>query len=473
MLVEDSPTQALRGRFALEGAGFEVVVITTGPAVFDYVEHGHPDLILLDMNLPGATGQEVATRLKASPALATIPIVFLTSISDPNDIVRGLSTGAQDYLVKPVDGEVLVAHVRATLRDTRNERALGFLVRRLFTMVTLVAARLGGLLDPEALLGQVAQLIQESFGYLCVRIWLVEGGQLNRKAISGAVDDQILQAESVHSMNEECLVVECFVQDVPTHAEKVESGEDMSPEGGPQQGLSVQAVPLHMEGQAYGVLEIFSARRSPVGSNDQLIHQALADLVSVAAHDARLYRDMEIMAHLDFLTGILNRRAIIEMLETEWARSTRHHHALAVCVVDIDYFKQVNDAFGHDKGDEVLLEVARRLQDGLRREDRVGRLGGDEFLVVFPETSAEEARLVSERLRGLITDLRFGGDGDESFGVTLSMGVASSPEGEAADAGELLRAGDEFLYQAKRAGRDRVSFSGPEPVREDRGSRIE
>lgn len=464
LLVEDSPTQALVGRFALESAGFEVVVCATGTEVHHYVRNWSPDLILLDMNLPGMSGQEVAIELKSSPGLATIPIVFLTSVSDPHLIVRGLSIGAKDYLVKPVDDAVLVAHVQATLRDTQNERKLGSLVRRLLTMVTLVAGRLGGMLDPEVLFGQVTRLIQQSFGYACVRVWLAEGDQLKLKATSGAEDDEALQAERLHSLGESGHVASCFVQDVATlgsfpdaaaFAESLESGEAASDQSGAPVRFAVQAVPLHLEGQAYGVLEIFSGRSTRINSHDQLINQALADLVSVAAHDARMYRDMEVLANKDVLTGIPNRRAIMDFLEAEWRRCTRYKSPLGVCLIDIDHFKEVNDVFGHAAGDEVLRAVAGQLQAGLRSVDRVGRIGGDEFLIVFPETSSEGAVVVSERLLARCVSLGFRA-GEDDFSVTLSMGVASWPEYETGDAGSLLLAGDRALYQAKAAGRNQV-----------------
>jgi len=439
-----------------------VAICTSGIAALEYVKCGYPDLILLDMNMPGMSGQEVAAELKSSPGLATIPILFLTGVSDPNYIVRGLSIGAQGYLVMPVDDAVLVARVQATLRDTRNERELGSLVRRLLTIVTLVAGRLGGLLDPEALLGQVTRLIQQSFGYACVRIWLAEGDQLRLKATSGATADQTLLVASGHSLTESGHLVQCFVQDVPTFARDSELKEAASLPGDARRHVSSQAVPLHLEGQAYGVLEICSGKTTLIGLNDQLVNQALSDLVSVAAHDARMYRDMETLANRDVLTGIPNRRGIMDTFESEWSRCTRYQRPLGVCLIDIDHFKEVNDVFGHEKGDEVLRAVAGQLHDGLRREDRVGRLGGDEFLVVFPETSTQEVRLASERLRGLCAGLSFAADNDDSFSVTLSFGVTSWPEHDAGDVGSLLRAADKALYEAKAAGRNRVSFSGSE-----------
>jgi len=157
------------------------------------------------------------------------------------------------------------------------------------------------------------------------------------------------------------------------------------------------------------------------------------------------------LATTDALTGLANRRTILERLEEEVERHRRTDRPLACILLDIDHFKRINDRFGHPAGDEVLRQVARQLQTGVRVYDTAGRYGGEEFLAVLPEADPEAGRLVAERLRALVAGEVRCGDGEA---VTASFGLAQYRKDESADA--LLARADQALYRAKEAGRNRV-----------------
>lgn len=162
------------------------------------------------------------------------------------------------------------------------------------------------------------------------------------------------------------------------------------------------------------------------------------------------------MAHTDLLTGVANRRALHELLEREMARAERTGAPLALAMVDVDDFKGFNDRHGHELGDEVLREVARRLHASVRRTDAVGRWGGEEFLVVLADTYAEGGRIAAEGLRSRITDLPLAINGDH-HSLTVSVGVAQHRPGTELD--RLLRDADDALYRAKAAGKNRVELA--------------
>jgi diguanylate cyclase (GGDEF)-like protein len=168
---------------------------------------------------------------------------------------------------------------------------------------------------------------------------------------------------------------------------------------------------------------------------------------------------LEVQARTDVLTGLANRRSILERLEDEVRRAAREGGALGVGMVDVDLFKHVNDRYGHAAGDEVLCEVARRMQQALRPYDRVGRFGGEEFLVLVPGVSAPELEQLLERLRAAVGSSPFTAGG-QAFPVTVSAGGAVSG-GEPADA--LVARADAALYEAKARGRDRVVLAGAPP----------
>ncbi len=193
--------------------------------------------------------------------------------------------------------------------------------------------------------------------------------------------------------------------------------------------------------------------RLRVGSRTLALHGEL-----IAAREA-----LRVQATRDALTGILNRGAILEAMKRELDRSTRHGSPLGLLLVDIDFFKRVNDTFGHAAGDAVLREVTRRLADAIRPYDLLGRLGGEEFLVVSNDCDVADTVQLGERLRLRISSEPIVFEG-ESISVTASIGTAAIGLDGAPTAAGLIQAADEALYRAKRTGRDRVESAQAMPV---------
>ncbi len=172
---------------------------------------------------------------------------------------------------------------------------------------------------------------------------------------------------------------------------------------------------------------------------------------------ARVMRRLDALSRTDGLTGLLNRRAMNELLQGEWQRHGRHHGPLSVGLLDIDHFKAINDTHGHDVGDQVLKHVAATLQANVRPTDRLSRHGGEEFLLLMPDTDAVGAQQACERLRQRIA----ASPATTTAGplsITVSIGATSACRGDARIDDVLIRA-DESLYASKRAGRNRVTLS--------------
>jgi diguanylate cyclase (GGDEF)-like protein len=157
------------------------------------------------------------------------------------------------------------------------------------------------------------------------------------------------------------------------------------------------------------------------------------------------------------LTGLLRREAALAILDTEIDRAHRHDRPLTVALADIDHFKQINDRFGHLEGDRVLRTVAQALQSVIRASDDVGRYGGEEFLLVFPETDIDDAAILSEKLRSTVEDLVLSADDGTPIEIRVSIGMAAlSGPGKEGDSQGCIAAADRELYRAKAAGRNRV-----------------
>lgn len=222
------------------------------------------------------------------------------------------------------------------------------------------------------------------------------------------------------------------------------------------------AVPLVRAERTIGVLALYDRTvPEPFAPDDVATLASFAGQASVAIENVLLHQEAQRLSLTDGLTGVWNRRYLQLVMGKEIDRAQRFGRSVALLLVDIDHFKKVNDEFGHLCGDEVLVEVTRRLLASIRSQiDTVGRYGGEEFIVLLPETPLEGARVVAEKVRTSIGGRPFTCEtGAGEISVTVSIGIASFPEdGRTVD--DLVHAADLALYRAKQGGRDRVEAAG-------------
>ena len=220
------------------------------------------------------------------------------------------------------------------------------------------------------------------------------------------------------------------------------------------------AVPLRTSGAVVGVLALYrGADERPFDDNDEDALGTLAGQASIALENVHLHREAERLSTTDPLTGVWNFRYLSMSLAREIERSTRFDRPLAVLMLDLDHFKQVNDVYGHARGDAVLRELAERVQEQIREVDTFARYGGEEFVVVLPETTLEGAAQLAERICVAVRREPFRSEGEEPLTVTVSIGGAAFPEHGSSPA-TLMRAADKALYEAKGQGRDRWHVPG-------------
>ncbi|MGH2740000.1 MAG: diguanylate cyclase [Actinomycetota bacterium] len=227
------------------------------------------------------------------------------------------------------------------------------------------------------------------------------------------------------------------------------------------------AAPLVRGGRTIGVLALYGRPvPEPFHQEDVSVLGSFAAQASVAIENVLLHQETKRLSLTDGLTGVANRRSFQLTLGKEIERAVRFGHPLSLLMIDIDRFKRVNDEFGHQQGDRVLMEVCRRVLGSVRAQiDTFARYGGEEFTLLLPETPAEGARVVGEKIAAVVRDRPFetetetetetGARLDRPLWLTVSAGVASYPE-DGRTAEELIGAADVALYRAKEAGRDRV-----------------
>ncbi|HEY5431034.1 MAG TPA: sensor domain-containing diguanylate cyclase [Solirubrobacteraceae bacterium] len=212
--------------------------------------------------------------------------------------------------------------------------------------------------------------------------------------------------------------------------------------------------PVRVAGRTWGFLAVVSFEPAGLTDEHELRLTEFGELIASAVTNIEDRAALAAQAATDALTGVANHRAFHERLTADLARARRHRTPLSVAMIDIDHFKRVNDAGGHEAGDEILIAVARTLGQAARAEDTLARVGGDEFAWILPETGGEEARIAVQRARDLLA-----GSGDPASRVTISAGVCDSTR--TSDPTELVRLADRALYSSKDNGRDQVRLYAP------------
>jgi two-component system, cell cycle response regulator len=238
--------------------------------------------------------------------------------------------------------------------------------------------------------------------------------------------------------------------------------ESLMPAPGEPSIGNVLAVPLRRHDDVIGVLAAYDRLdRQAFSESDEDALKTLADQASVAVDNALQHSEAQTLAVTDALTGRWNYRYLSMNLGREIERALRFGRHLAVVMLDLDHFKEVNDRYGHERGNAVLREFTDRVGEQIREIDTLARYGGEEFVLILPETGLDGAQHVAERICGEIRGTPFTRGGGDWLWVTVSAGIAVFPE-HGANQEQLLRAADAALYQAKRGGRDRWSVADVE-----------
>jgi diguanylate cyclase (GGDEF)-like protein len=221
---------------------------------------------------------------------------------------------------------------------------------------------------------------------------------------------------------------------------------------------SIICIPLASRHRVLGVIQLINVDMKGFGENEMLLLQALADYAAIAIDNARAVEKIQELTITDDCTGLYNARHLYKTLESEVYRSARFSYEFSVLFLDLDHFKNVNDTHGHLIGSRLLTEIGYMIKSHLRLIDYAFRYGGDEFVVLLPQTGKESAMVVARRLRDVFRTSRFLKEQGLNINVRVSMGVATYPE-DAKSAHEIIRQADEMMYSVKNSTRDNVGVA--------------
>ena len=431
---------------------FDVITACNGPEALEQVRRKAPDIVLLDVMMPGMDGFEVCRKIRNDPLTMHIPVVMVTALSDVTDRVRGLEAGADDFLTKPVSDIALFARVRSLVR---------------LKMMMDEWRRRESTSGQFGIIESTGTPQSESVEH--ARVLVLEDSALDLEAVTETLRrdrDEVITAASCAQALERTQRDE-FDLVVISLTLLNEDGLRLCSQLRSQE--RTRQVPILMMAHETDLSRV--AKGLELGANDYLMkpldqNELLARTrtqIRRKRYQDRLranYEQSLALALTDSLTGIFNRRYVNAHLPRLLERAIDSGKPVSVLMFDIDRFKEVNDSYGHTIGDEVLREVTARASRNLRTFDLLARLGGEEFVVLLPDTHGEAAKLVAERLRHCIGDAPFEVTAeDRRIPVTVSVGVAvgGRPD-DTVDS--LMRRADIALYEAKRSGRNCVIVEG-------------
>jgi predicted signal transduction protein with EAL and GGDEF domain/DNA-binding response OmpR family regulator len=439
LLVDDDEVNLMLTSIALREAGFDVVEAGDGAAALRQLEESAPDLVVLDALMPGMDGFETCRALRAMPGYAQVPVLMLTGLDDDASITRAYRAGATDFFVKSTQWSLLAGRLRYMLRASRTrielERSKSKLARA----------------QDLARMGSFEWRRDEGVGQL----WLsAEALRVFGRSPEGRLQVRSLLRMVAPAQRHGLLRM---LSEVVAHNAVLATDISMTLVDGRQRVVHVEAEAEFEHGHAVGYTGVFQDVTDRRVAEDRIRH----------------------LANYDVLTGLPNRRQLIWRTERALEHARQLGHNAALLLIDLDRFKNVNDTLGHAAGDELLMEVARRLRGCVRHTDQVmegaieaagtrshrtleaiGRLGGDEFVALLPEVvDDQDAERVANRILEAMREPIFVA-GQECF-VTASVGIAMFPR-DGLNIADLMRNSDVAMYAAKTAGRNAAAVYSPQ-----------
>jgi len=450
LVVDDLEPNVKLLEAKLRAEYFDVIGVFSGADAIERAKADKPDIILLDVMMPGMDGFETCKILKNTPETAHIPVVMVTALDQQADRVAGLKSGADDFLTKPVEDVALFARVRSL---TRLKMMTDELRMRYATGKGL------GIIE-QIDIEEISDSDEKP------RIFIIDDEEEQTQRMRDAIGDDF---ELSLEMDPEVALSRAKTGDfdlmvINLSLESTDPLRLCSTIRSFEETRMTPVLVIVRQGDTRKLV-----RALDIGVNDYLTRPVDKNELCARVHTQirrkryidKLRSSFEAsleMAVTDQLTGLYNRRYLASHLSAMFDRAFWTGRSLSIMILDLDHFKQVNDTYGHDVGDKVLQEFAERIQNSVRGIDLACRYGGEEFLIAMPDTDRAFSEIVAERLRQEVAahKLVVNGGRDE-LQVTVSIGIASTESGPEDDtAQKLIKRADEALYQAKETGRNQV-----------------
>ncbi len=474
LLVEDSETQLKFLRDGLAQNGFEVETAMNGAEAYKKLFEYIPDIVVSDIMMPVIDGYQLCRMIKNVDETRKIPVILLTVLDKKIDSFWGKKAGAQLFLSKTIDMNELVKNINATLRrypltdeykanialkangDNSAQTRLNTILNDLLLKSVFANEfrNLSDFLNYERILVEKLFSLMSSFvEYSVAGVFFASpddyaenilyidtlGRNINKSVLSDVQYDFFKKMEEFRTLkNTKFEVVRILL------------GKELSYEFSDLKSKII--IPLMFDKKLIGGI-CFYTRQNMDYASFRYFDIMISELLAIFKMKYQ-YTEKEFMSVLDGLTGLYNRRQFEIGLEQEYNRTKRHPSDFSLAILDIDFFKKVNDTYGHQYGDYVLKTVASLMKQAFRKTDLLYRYGGEELIMIMPETNIEGAIIPVQRLRRMIEEYDFDYNGVKAK-VTASIGLTMNYQ-EFNSPADILKSADEALYKAKESGRNRV-----------------
>lgn len=474
LLVEDSETQLKFLRDGLAQNGFEVETAMNGAEAYKKLFEYIPDIVVSDIMMPVIDGYQLCRMIKNIDETKKIPVILLTVLDKKIDSFWGKKAGAQLFLSKTIDMNELVKNINVTLRrypltdeykanialkassDNSAQTRLNNILNDLLLKSVFANEfrNLSDFLNYERILVEKLFSLMSSFvEYSVAGVFFASpddyaenilyidtlGRNINKSVLSDVQYDFFKKMEEFKTLkNTKFEVVRILL------------GKETSYEFSDLKSKII--IPLMFDKKLIGGI-CFYTRQNMDYASFRYFDIMISELLAIFKMKYQ-YTEKEFMSVLDGLTGLYNRRQFEIGLEQEYNRTKRHPSDFSLAILDIDFFKKVNDTYGHQYGDYVLKTVASLMKQAFRKTDLLYRYGGEELIMIMPETNIEGAIIPVQRLRRMIEEYDFDYNGVKAK-VTASIGLTMNYQ-EFNSPADILKSADEALYKAKESGRNRV-----------------
>ena len=474
LLVEDTATELKFLKEGLETKGFEIETATNGSEAYKKVYTCAPDIVVSDIVMPAIDGYQLCRMLKNGEETKKIPVILLTVMDKKIDAFWGKKAGAQLFLSKSIDLQELAAQIIATVRRfPLKEEYKAALIQQADTaspaqfklnnvlndllMKSVFSNEFRNLSDflnyERILVEKLFSLLSSFVEYHVAGIYFASPDDFAENIL---YIDTLGRNLSKNLLNDVChdffrnLEEHKTVKDSKFEVVKMLLGKELDYQI--SDFTSKIIIPLVFDRKLIGGI-CFYTRYDVNYSSFRYFDIMISELLTIFKMKYQ-YTEKEFMSVLDGLTGLYNRRQFEIGLEQEHNRTKRHPADFSLAILDIDFFKKVNDNYGHQYGDYVLKTVADLMKQSFRKTDLLYRYGGEELIMIMPETNLEGAVIPVQRLRSMVENYDFEYNGVKSK-VTVSIGLTMNYP-DFLTAADLLKSADEALYRAKESGRNRV-----------------
>lgn len=483
LLVDDSITQLTSLKVSLLKAGYDVVTAKDGIEGIFAAYQMLPDLVVADIVMPEINGYQFCRLLKNDDITKNIPIVLLTHLNEKLDRFWGLRAGADAFLTKDRDLGNLMGIVEKFLSsstDISEEEKKKILEERKLLTSSSIQAKVKHILDQSLIESTIINefrnlsefvlnsmvlnkelllLLTSILDYNVAGIFFNDRDEKKERTVVLSLYNLNIEESIINDVKKDFFRT-IFPEDFPLNEESYayEVFEKVNNESNSVNNISeFQSkiiIPIVYSDKVLGGICLYHIK--PEQFQQSRIFNIILEELKILMRIRWLYSETKFLTITDGLTGLYNRRYFQQALDREFARAKRYGTDLSIAMFDIDHFKKLNDTYGHQFGDKVLAEIAKLIKQSLRRTDYVTRYGGEEFIVILPETNLERTAIPIERLRKRIEqeDFRYG---DTPVRVTVSIGISNLTPSISTEK-DLINRADIALYTAKENGRNRIEF---------------